>query len=236
MISNVLEVARFAQMLLGRGSWNGRTILRPQSVDELCRPQVRKYTPENDFYGLTTESAKRIGPGWIGHNGYSPPYRSRFIVNIEHGAAVSILFSDGEDFSIQGRALEKHIGRRLVPVEREDAANTKESGKESFDWSQFAGRFVGRDGTAAFIELSGDGAALRYDGDDYSLQVVGDDIFLCTEIGGRKRQILGLPPIAGHLGRYITINSSPFRQQGYFEEKWQSLVARVEQFQARFKS
>ena len=56
LFSTAHDLRRFCQMMLNRGSWQGRTILSPQLIDEMIRPEMPTSVPK--YYS---------GLGWAVH-------------------------------------------------------------------------------------------------------------------------------------------------------------------------
>ena len=76
LFSTARDVARFYQMLLNRGQWQGTRVLSEAAVDELTRRQTPDELPTSYGLGFST------GPGTFGHGG---AYSTNTVAHVPQG-------------------------------------------------------------------------------------------------------------------------------------------------------
>lgn len=76
LFSTARDVARFYQMLLNRGEWQGTRVLSAAAVDELTRRQTPESLPTSYGLGFST------GPGTFGHGG---AYSTNTVAHVPQG-------------------------------------------------------------------------------------------------------------------------------------------------------
>ncbi|NLE38822.1 MAG: beta-lactamase family protein [Pirellulaceae bacterium] len=114
LYSNVTDMARFAQMLLGRGRIAGRTIVRPETLDEMWTPQL---TDEKNGFGLGFNVAQFAGHKTVQHMGAVYGFTSSLVVLPEARIAVVVLCNEdvakGPVIRIANAALEQMLAAKL---------------------------------------------------------------------------------------------------------------------------
>jgi len=75
MFSTAEDLCHFAQMMLDRGAWKGRSILSSALIDEMIRPEM-----------LTSLPKYHCGLGWAVHTGTGEGEMSYAVTNGSYGA------------------------------------------------------------------------------------------------------------------------------------------------------
>jgi len=106
MYSNVIDLSRFIQMVFAKGRVENHQILRPDTIDEMLRPQNERVALDFD---------KRIGLGWFlnyarfknlkiaGHDGGTPLFRTSLMIVPEKKIGVVVLTNSAEGARIHGK-------------------------------------------------------------------------------------------------------------------------------------
>jgi CubicO group peptidase (beta-lactamase class C family) len=123
LVSNVLELGAFAQMLLAEGRHGGRTLLKPRSVAEMLRVQNGRVPLDIDndiglpwhLSGVHFPQARTVA--WLENS--SPFARGRIVLLPEHRLAVVLLAnSSGSSDAVRKvseRLLELALEQRAAP-------------------------------------------------------------------------------------------------------------------------
>ncbi len=121
MYSNVIDLSRFIQMVFAQGRVDNRQILRPDTIDEMLRPQNET---------VTLDFGQHIGLGWFlnnaryknlkiaSHGGATPLFRTSLAILPQEKIGVVMLTNSTEGGRIHGQianealklALEAKIG------------------------------------------------------------------------------------------------------------------------------
>ncbi len=114
MYSNVIDLSRFIQMVFANGRVANLQILRPDTIDEMLRPQNERVALDFD---------KRIGLGWFlnyarfknlkiaGHDGGTPLFRTSLMIVPEKKIGVVVLTNSAE-----GARIHRKIGKEALKL------------------------------------------------------------------------------------------------------------------------
>lgn len=116
------ELMPFVQMLMGRGTYQGRELLRPASVQRMETPtsSLAAQTGSKQGYGLNNFTTAYQGHLLHGHDGAAPGFRSHYLYHSGLNRGIIILTnSDGPGFSqLKDAALKavmQPVPQRLAP-------------------------------------------------------------------------------------------------------------------------
>ncbi|QGJ70972.1 Beta-lactamase domain-containing protein [Planctomycetales bacterium 10988] len=105
--STASELGLVARMILNKGKANGKTVLPPESLQDLKKPQ---YDEQN--YGLGWVLVRRDGQTYImHHNGALNGYRAFFQINFAKNQYVAVLWTLADESSDASRRLATEIQR-----------------------------------------------------------------------------------------------------------------------------
>jgi CubicO group peptidase (beta-lactamase class C family) len=114
MYSNVIDLSRFLKMVFANGRVANLQILRPDTIDEMLRPQNERVALDFD---------KRIGLGWFlnyarfknlkiaGHDGGTPLFRTSLMIVPEKKIGVVVLTNSAE-----GARIHRKIGKEALKL------------------------------------------------------------------------------------------------------------------------
>jgi CubicO group peptidase (beta-lactamase class C family) len=201
MYSNVIDLCRFIQMVFAQGKIGSRQILRPETIEEMLRPQNQD---------LPLDSGNLVGLGWFlkklnlsnglgeiivaGHDGGSPLFRTSLVILPEKKLGVVVLTNSTEGGKILRKvtteafksALEAKTGKTHKIQEEEIPPPDKIASEEILE------SFVGRYATLSMlgsIERKGQYLSAKFD--DYKFRLIpsSDGKF------GVERRFWGIFPV-----------------------------------------
>ena len=116
LLSNVVDLGRFIQMVLAGGTSNGRQIIKPETLTEMLRPQNVKVPLDMDIYtglcwaldGMGNTEIKHAGP--VAHHGGSlPSFNGQLLVLPEQKLGVVVLTNSSTRPAVDNVATETLI-------------------------------------------------------------------------------------------------------------------------------
>jgi CubicO group peptidase (beta-lactamase class C family) len=120
---SALELMPFVQMLMGRGSYRGRQLLQPASVDRMETPAttLAAQAGSNQGYGLNNFTTSYRGHLLHGHDGATTGARSHYLYHSALNRGIVVLVnSDGPGFSKLKdavlTAVMENVPQQLPPV------------------------------------------------------------------------------------------------------------------------
>jgi CubicO group peptidase (beta-lactamase class C family) len=105
-------MSRLLQMLLGRGTIDGRRFLSPESIARIERNGTLPYGPSSVRYGLGNWGDVQTPIPTRGHGGFMPGYASVYRYSVAHGFGFAVLVNDSEGWDTLGpinRALFQYL-------------------------------------------------------------------------------------------------------------------------------
>ncbi|HUR48772.1 MAG TPA: serine hydrolase [Acidimicrobiales bacterium] len=188
VISTALDMANFALMLLGRGSFKGVQILQPESFEEMTSPQARTFMAPRHAYGLMMMVGEYRGLPRFGHGGGISTFQSQFELMPDSGSAV-ILQSNrvGEQFN--AGALVQSIFDELLDLPAQDPGFADHPADRS-RWPRYEGRYLAPMAGVAEVKVDGDELRIRYQGEELPLRCVDDDFYI-AEAGTETKVAIG---------------------------------------------
>ncbi len=188
IMSTVLDLANFALLHLGGGTFEGEQILAPASVTEMHTPVVRFKSLNDDGYGLTLSSFNYKGVRQVGHGGRISSFACHFEMVPETGSAVIILANNSEAWSPQEVIITRHILDQLLDLPAEIAApQTIEPDRAS--WDRLVGTYVGALSGAAEVVREGDDLTLIWQGQPMPLLCVEPDFYIAQPPEGEPMPV-----------------------------------------------
>ena len=90
LISSVVDLAQFVKLHLNKGAIDGIQLIKPETIELLHKPAIKRNTQSNDGYGLTFETTSYKGFQRVGHSGRHDTYGSRLYMlpEIETGLVI----------------------------------------------------------------------------------------------------------------------------------------------------
>jgi CubicO group peptidase (beta-lactamase class C family) len=122
---SAVELMPFVQMLMGRGSYRGQSLLQPASVQRMETPttSLAAQAGTGQGYGLNNFVTAYQGHLLHGHDGAAPGFRSHYLYDADLNRGLIILVnSDGSGFgSLKDavlKAVMQHVPPTLAPAYR----------------------------------------------------------------------------------------------------------------------
>ena len=185
-ISTALDMANFALMLLGRGSFKGKAVLQPESFDEMTSPQVRTLMAPRHAYGLMLMTSEYRGRRRLGHAGGISTFAHMFDLMPDSGSAV-ILQCNRAGLEFDMAALVSSIFNELLGLPEQDPGFADHPADRS-RWPRYEGRYLSDLAGLAGVKVAGDQLVLEYQGQEAPLRCVDDDLYQ-AEVGEAKVMI-----------------------------------------------
>jgi hypothetical protein len=112
-------MSRLLQMLLGRGTIEGRRFLTPESIARIERSGTLPYGPSSVRYGLGNWGDVSTPVSTRGHGGWMPGYSSVYRYSVDRRFGFAVMVNDGQGWDTVGpinRALFKYLLRGNPPA------------------------------------------------------------------------------------------------------------------------
>jgi CubicO group peptidase (beta-lactamase class C family) len=146
-ISCVADLANLALMYLNGGSYKGRQLLQPETVQRMQTPLVSLYTLNDEGYGLTFASERYKGHSLVRHNGGGvAAYASCFYLAPENRIGVILLSNYGSALGLVHHLLDQVLPTAAKPgssVIQPSAAVPEESEPERSRSPGYTGTYLG---------------------------------------------------------------------------------------------
>ena len=222
VIGSVLDVVKFGRALLSS------ELLTEDLLAEMLRPHARKFTRYDDYYGLTAESAERLGSGWIGHSGYSPPYRSQFVIHRRQRVVISMLYAEGKNFVESSWRILESIIRSLCDADSSSPnSNSSREFGNNVTWAEVAGDYASRDGKIATVALDDEVPKLTWDNRQFELKSIKEGIYWGIPNDDSTRVTLGIPHYSARRANFITLDTRPLRRVRFLDQMLQKVAGLV---------
>jgi len=210
VISTVLDLTHFAVMQMDGGRFGGRQILAAESVAEMQRPQVDRYTAGDGAYGLGLDLDTYKGQRRVSHNGSISTFGSRLVMLPGEGAAVVLFVNRAPGFwgrmeTIVDRVVDQLLG--LPAGQPRPAAGEPERAL----WPGYEGAYLGDWRGLAIVQALEDQLVLDWNGERLELQPRRADLYWGRKAGGEPVSV-GFVSRAGGPVDYLQVNSSPCRR------------------------
>lgn len=116
IISNVLEVARFALLHLNKGRVGDKQLLAPATIERMYEPIYHLPNPRQSFFGLAVSGEVYKNTRQLGHIGGLGGYGSRLVFAPDHGCGVVMVYNWKDDLAdepdrLVNRILDELLGR-----------------------------------------------------------------------------------------------------------------------------
>lgn len=140
LYTSALDLGKFAMMMLGRGSHDGRRVLKPETLEEMIEPQNQDIALDMGIInGLGWFLEKDTIPdgGWVvRHGGTTLLYSAELILLPEKGLGVAVLANASGSRGIVSRLAEEILTRtlRTVPEPLSARLFVDEIEKDQVDW------------------------------------------------------------------------------------------------------
>jgi CubicO group peptidase (beta-lactamase class C family) len=201
-ISTVMDLTNFAIMHMQQGTFQGQSILTPESVQEMHKAQALLYTLEDAAYGLTFFLKTYKGKQYLWHDGGISTFGSRLALLPETGTAVIMTFNrwlPTVDIVTEG------IFDQLLLLPEQQA------GPESIEpdrtlWSNYTGSYLGQWRGLTKIEVTNDHLILRQNDTIIPLHAVRNDLYVGHAENEKMLISVGFPA-ALESTQYIYVNS-----------------------------
>jgi CubicO group peptidase (beta-lactamase class C family) len=206
-ISNLLDMANFAQVHLNQGQFAGQPFLSPASIAEMHTPQADLYSLDQAGYGLLLQISHYKGLQRVGHNGGINAYGSRFVLLPEAGAGVILFFNRAPEFWARADALVNGIFDELLHLPAETPPPSPCPPDRSL-WPAFCGAYLSNFTGLAEISVRDNGLLLRLNGEPVPLQALRRDLYFGVRPGGGWLTV-GFPLEAEGPCRYAIVQGAP---------------------------
>lgn len=177
VMSTALDLANFAIMHLSGGSFGGKQVLLPESINTMHTPHVKFAALNGDGYGLTFSSFDYKGVRQVGHGGRISSFASHFEMVPETGTAVVILANNSALWSPHEHSITRFIldGLLDLPSEMPPVATIE---PDRSKWDQFVGTYTGANSGAAEVLRNDDELSIIWQGQTLPLKAVSADLYV----------------------------------------------------------
>jgi CubicO group peptidase (beta-lactamase class C family) len=241
VISTAMDLTHFAIMQMNHGRFGDRRILSAESVAEMHRIQVDKYTTSGSGYGLALDIDRYKGMRRVGHEGSISTFGSRLVMVPEAGTAVVLLFNRAPGFWTRAEAISDRILDQVLNLPKE-APQPKTIEPDRSSWPLHTGAYLGDWRGLAIVGIEDGQLALNWNGGVLPLSAIREDLYFGRRPGNGETVSVGFIPEAGEPVQYIQVNSSPCQRIQLdttwtpAPETWQAYTGRysgVEEFAVR---
>ena len=201
-ISTVMDLANFALMHMQQGTFQGQSILTPESVQEMRKAQASLYTLDDTAYGLTFFLRTYKGVQQIWHDGGISRFGSRLALLPETGTAVIMTFSR---WLPTVDVVTEHIFDELLALPEQQVIPHYIEPNRSL-WSNYTGTYLGQWRGLAKIEVVNDHLSLQQNDTIIPLHAVRNDLYVGHAENDKTLIPVGFLPSHG-LAQYIYVNS-----------------------------
>jgi CubicO group peptidase (beta-lactamase class C family) len=211
VISTVMDLAHFAIMQMSAGLYGDQRVLAPESVAEMQKTQVDRYTTTGGGYGLALWMDEVNGIRRVGHEGSISTFGSHLLMAPEAGAAVILFFNRAPGFwdrsaeivnSVLGQLLDRSLaapGPRSIAPERSL-------------WSRYAGSYLGDWRGLAVVNVVDEQLILEWNGRMLPLEADRNGLYFFHDPDSGETIPIGFIPEGDLPVQYIQIDSSPCRR------------------------
>jgi CubicO group peptidase (beta-lactamase class C family) len=207
-ISTAADLCHLAMMVMDGGRFHGRQVLAPESVAEMLRIQVNKYTASAAGYGLGLSIDRYKGVRRVSHDGSISNFGSKLAMVPDAGAAVVLLFNRAPGFwgtaqAIVDEALDELLG---LPAE---AAAPEPTRPDTSRWPLYVGTYLGDWRGLAAVDVAGDRLQLTWNGASLPLDSLRPDLYAGRRLDSDEVVSVGFVPEGDEPVQYLEVNSSP---------------------------
>jgi CubicO group peptidase (beta-lactamase class C family) len=208
VISTALDLTHFAVMHMNQGCFRDERILAPESVAEMQRVQIEKYTVSGAGYGLALAVDTYKGIRRVGHEGSISTFGSRLVTAPDTGTAVVLLFNRAPGFWARAEAITDAILDQLLDLPRE-AAKPQPIEPDRSLWPLYIGSYLGDWRGLATVDTIDGQLVLHWNGQVLPLRPLRQDLYFARRPDDGEIVSFGFIPNAGDPVQYLQVNSSP---------------------------
>lgn len=172
-ISTVVDLANFAIMHMQHGTFQGQSILTPESIQEMHQPQTSLYTLDNAAYGLAFSIKTYRGMREVWHDGGISTFGSCLALLPETGTAVIVAFN--RRLPTIDAVIERIFDSLLALSEQQAKPQYIEPNRSL--WSNYIGYYLGQWSGLAKIEAVNDRLILQQNDMIIPLHAVRNDLY-----------------------------------------------------------
>jgi hypothetical protein len=231
VISTAMDLTHFAIMQMNHGRFGDRRILSAESVAEMHRIQVDKYTTSSSGYGLALDIDRYKGMRRVGHEGSISTFGSRLVMVPKAGTAVVLLFNRAPGFWTRAEAISDRILDQVLNLPKE-APPPKTIEPDRSLWPLHTGAYLGDWRGLAIVGMEGGQLTLNWNGEVLPLSAIREDLYFSRRPGNGETVSVGFIAEAGEPVQYIQVNSSPCRRIRHdttwipAPETWQAYIGK----------
>jgi CubicO group peptidase (beta-lactamase class C family) len=203
LYSNVLDLANFVRMHLHQGTFYDQTILSPQSIAEMHRPQVNCYTTTDSAYCLTFWQDTYKGLRQVRHEGGFGTFGSRLVMLPERGSAV-ILLCNHQSPAFNPDKLINRILDDLFDLPAEEPVPQATAPDTSL-WACYTGNYLCQYHGIVSIQHTGDQLVLRTRQQELPLQAYNKHTYFAWQPENQQITTVGFIPEAAEPTQYIVL-------------------------------
>jgi CubicO group peptidase (beta-lactamase class C family) len=210
ILSNVLDVARFAIFNLNGGKVGDKELLPSELLKEMYRSHNHQPLVTDSHYGLLFSSQNYKDMFQVGHTGGLPGYGSRMVVVPEAGVGVVLVYTVTQDTGsapdvLYNAIFDELLGRTPgVPVPQPIPADETR-------WEAYTGGYVGAESGVAVIKQQNGALQLVHNGDEYKLEAYRSDLYAARKDNGDYMTVGFMTEADGNV-RYITVNEKVYER------------------------
>lgn len=211
VISTAMDLAHFAIMQMSAGLYGDRRVLAPESVAEMQRVQVDRYTTTGGAYGLALRLDEVNGIRRVGHEGSISTFGSHLLMAPEAGAAVILFFNRAPGFWDRAEEIVNSVlGQLLDPSLAAPRPQTVAPDRSL--WPLYAGSYLGDWRGLAVVSAADDQLILEWNGRTLPLEANRKDLYFYRNPDSGETVPVGFIPEDDLPVQYIQIDSSPCRR------------------------
>lgn len=198
-MSTLHDMSRFAMMHLNKGVFEGRTFLKPETIEEMHKKHYDNYTL-NDFgscLGVFTERTRGLNMLW--HSGEISTYKCIYYLIPEKKLGFITMATQDVGWEIIDQLIETFIG----PAEETEMKKVQVDGEIL---KSFEGNYLGVTKGYASVTREADSLVMEWNGEKLLLEAVRNDLF----VGKYNKENISVGfRVLDSVDRYAIINGSP---------------------------
>ncbi|MFD2168578.1 serine hydrolase [Tumebacillus lipolyticus] len=208
VLSNVLDMARFAIMHINEGQIDGQAYLHPRWVAEMHKPHADLFSGIPSAYGLHFILSYYKDILQVRHFGGLHSFCSALVTAPQEQVAVVVLHNrDLDVMKIVNRAFDD-----LLPAAKELSVNLL---PKPLEIDRPPGFYLGE--KIGLLEIASEAGSLRLvvQGESFTMRHVRDELYLAVDGEGNEVASVGFIPEAEGPTRYLMLNKTPLKRIDY---------------------
>jgi CubicO group peptidase (beta-lactamase class C family) len=202
LMTSANDLIRFAQMHLNAGMFDGRQVLRPESVQEMHRMQVKLQSTTGYGVGLSFFMVQRKGVWVLNHFGDITTYSANIYIVPDEGVAAVIMNSR----PFPHHKVMTKVFDQLLPDRSTSVAVPETPEADRSAWAAFEGAYIGGTAGLAVVEREGEELKLTLNGKILTLRPFQDQ-YAAYDAEGELANLVRFVPNGGDPCQYVMIDN-----------------------------